>query len=68
MIIAWESNAPTRIIQARDVESHMLEEWDHVPTQKEKYVSDPTVNAVLYLLPKRCDKQVDCCNAVEKQD
>lgn len=48
LIVSCASSAPKSFLHARDNESHMLEEYGLMPTQTDKFSSDPTLNAVRF--------------------
>lgn len=68
MIVACASSAPTCLIHARNDELHMLEGTTLIPSQCDKYNSDPTLNDVWYKLLERCDDQSDRHNTLKHSD
>lgn len=58
MIVAYASNIPTCLIQARD-DAYMLTNECSVLTKCDEFNSDPTTTSIRYKPPERRDKQMD---------
>lgn len=59
MIVANKSSAPTRIVHVRDEEPQMMTNESLLPTQCDKFNSNPPNNAVWFKPPERRNEQMD---------
>lgn len=66
IVVAYESRAPTCIINARYDEPHTVTDERPITTQCDRFDSGPTINAVRYKPPKRLEEQSDRENAVNQ--
>lgn len=68
MIVPSASNAQTCIVHARRDEPCIWRDEGSSPTNCDQFSSDPTVNAVHYKMPQRCDEQEKRHNSVKVSD
>lgn len=65
MTVAYASSASAGIIHARDDGIHSLKNEVQASTDRNNACTDPTVNAIHYMLQERCNAQVDGHKAVK---